>query len=82
MSDRLQEVVASALQIAPDDVTDDMEFNSAPNWDSLNHITLMLSLEEAYGISISDDDVVELTSVGAIREYVGRVTGAQGSASA
>ena len=78
MPDRVQEVVGAALLIPPDSVTNDMEFNSTKNWDSLNHITLMLALEEAFGISISDDDVVELTSVGTIREYLARTAGAVG----
>jgi acyl carrier protein len=73
MSDRLQEVIAGALQMPPQAVTDDLEFDGTSNWDSLNHITLMLALEEEFEISISDDELVELTSVGAIREYVDRV---------
>ena len=67
----LREVVANALQIDPARVTDDLDFDSAPEWDSVRHITLILALEGEYGVTISDDDVVELTSYPAIRDLIG-----------
>lgn len=73
MDSRLQEVVASALQLSPDALTDDLAFNSTPTWDSMNHIALILALEEAYGVMISDDDVVQLTTIGAISDFVDRL---------
>lgn len=73
MHDRVLEIIARALEISPSAVADDMEFNTTPNWDSLTHMSLMLSIEEQFGIVISDDDVIDLTTVGAIRRYVGRV---------
>jgi len=68
----LREVVANALRIDVARVTDDLEFNAVPEWDSLNHITLILALESEYGLTITDDQVVELTSYRAIRELVER----------
>ncbi len=66
----LRDVVANSLRIDPARVTDDLDFDSAPEWDSVNHITLILSLESEYGVTISDDQVVELTSYPAIRELI------------
>ena len=37
-----------------------------PEWDSLAHMRLLAMLEDEFGISITEDDVAELTSVGAI----------------
>jgi acyl carrier protein len=73
MSDRLAAVIAATLDIPADAVTDDLAFNGVKSWDSMNHINLMLALEEAYGITIPDDDLVELSSVGLIRAYLQRV---------
>jgi acyl carrier protein len=66
----LREVVAHALEIDPARVTDDLDFDSAPEWDSVKHITLILALESEYGVAISDDEVVELTSYPAIRDLI------------
>jgi citrate synthase len=70
MASRLETVIANALRIPENDVTDTLRFHGTHAWDSLNHITLILSLEAEYGVSIPDDVLVELTSVRAIREFL------------
>lgn len=70
--DRLRQLIAESLQIDADRLSDDLGFNSAPNWDSLNHINLMLLLEDTFELTISDEELVSLTTVGAIREFLAR----------
>ena len=70
MVDRVRKVLASTFQLPDDAVHDGMAYSDSKEWDSLNHINLMLALEEAFGISIADDDIVELTNVGAIERYL------------
>jgi acyl carrier protein len=70
MPERLEAIVASALRIPESDVTDALELHGTHAWDSLNHVTLILSLEAEYGVSIPDEILIELTSVRAIRAYV------------
>lgn len=73
MPDRLQSLAAETFQMPADAVTDDLEFGGAPGWDSLNHVNLMLGLERSFGLPpIADDDMVELTSIAAIRAYLAR----------
>jgi citrate synthase len=70
MPARLANVVANALRIDPAALSDDLEFNSIPEWDSVNHVALILSLEETYGLTITDDQIVSLTRYGAIRQFI------------
>ena len=72
MPDHVQAIAANVFQVPADSVTDDLAFNEFKPWDSVNHINLMLAIEEAFGISIADDDIVELTSIAAIRDYLTR----------
>jgi len=37
-----------------------------PEWDSLAHMRLLAMLEDEFGLTITEDHVAELTSVGAI----------------
>jgi acyl carrier protein len=67
---RLAEVVANALRVDPAALNDDLEFNSIPEWDSVNHVALILSLEETYGLTISDEQIVTLTRYRTIREFI------------
>ena len=62
-------LVASTLGIPVDRVTDDLAFSEVAEWDSLNHVNLMLALEAALGTEIDEDRMVELTTVLAIREF-------------
>jgi acyl carrier protein len=70
MSDPIRTILAEVLQTPADSVVDSLAFNESKAWDSVAHINLMLAFEDAFGISIPDDDVVELTSVHAIRRYL------------
>jgi acyl carrier protein len=67
VSQQFNEVVSKALSVSPETVTDDLEYQSIPEWDSMTHLVLVAELEQAYGIAIDMDDVLEMGSVGKIR---------------
>ena len=69
----IEELVARTLGIPLPSVTDDLEYSKVPEWDSLNHVNLMIALEQALQTDISEDLMVELTSVRAIRNFADRV---------
>ena len=62
-------IVAATLGISRDVVTDDLSFSDIPEWDSLNHVNLMLALEQRLRTEIDEDLMVQLTSVRAIRAF-------------
>jgi citrate synthase len=69
-SDDLQALIAEVLKIPPGTVNDELEYGSIREWDSLSHVNLMLSLETRYGVEIDEDSMVELLTVGAIRDFI------------
>jgi citrate synthase len=73
----VRRVIATALGVAPERITDDLEFGVLPEWDSLNHVNLMLALETALGTQIDADQMIELTNVRAILEFASRTAGAR-----
>ena len=68
---RLDQVIADTLGIGVRQVSDDLSYGDVHEWDSLNHVELMLRLEADFGVEIGEDEMLELTSVRAIRAYVG-----------
>ncbi|HEV7365957.1 MAG TPA: acyl carrier protein [Gemmatimonadales bacterium] len=70
MSKPIEAVIAETFRISPAAVLDTLAFNAIPEWDSLAHMDLMLALEAAYGVTIDEDRMLELTSVRAIREFL------------
>ncbi len=64
------DVIAEQLRLPVSRVREDLRFGGVPEWDSLNHVNLMLALEKEYGVTVDEERMVELTSVGAIRSFL------------
>jgi acyl carrier protein len=73
MTRNIETLIAQALKIPPEEVRDDLEYGAIESWSSLAHVSLMLQIESEYDIEIDEDTMVELTSVRAIKDYVGQV---------
>ncbi|QHS60484.1 acyl carrier protein [Chitinophaga agri] len=64
----LQDIIAAALSIPLNEVTDDLSYQSIPEWDSVSHIYLITELEAAFNITIDTDEVLEMSNVEQIKE--------------
>jgi acyl carrier protein len=68
--DKLHQIVSKGLLIPPDKVTEDLKYNFIPEWDSVAHMALIAEIEESFDIMMDTDDIVEMSSVGKIREIL------------
>lgn len=66
----LQEIIASALSISVDQVSNDLQYGDLPEWDSLGHMSIMMELEDHFAVEITTETIAELVSVPAIMEYL------------
>ena len=55
--------MARVLNVPADKVQADTPREALENWDSMNHLTLIMELEGELGISFSFDDVVAVEGV-------------------
>ncbi len=69
---QLNELIAKALMLPEDRITDDLTYNSIPEWDSVAHMALVAELEDSYGVMLETDDIVDMSSVGKIRDILGK----------
>lgn len=69
---KVDRVIAETLGIDGGIITEQLAYGDVPEWDSLNHVELMLRLESEFGVEVGEDDMLELTSVRAIRQFVER----------
>jgi acyl carrier protein len=72
MSEKLQQVFASALQIDPSLVVDTLRYAETPAWDSVAHMSLVAAIEEAFGIMIDAEDVIDMNSFEAAKRIVAK----------
>ncbi len=52
------------------DLTDDTPFASAPEWDSMKHVELVVGIEQRYGIELAADDIAGMVSRRAARDLL------------
>lgn len=66
VKDRVVRVVSDVLNVPSTEITDNSSPDSVASWDSLSHINLVLALEGEFSVAFSDDDVMDMLSVGLI----------------
>ncbi len=69
----VKENLAKQFEIDPETITMDTNLIDDLGADSLDVVELIMSLEDSFGITISDDDAAKLSTVGAIVEYLERL---------
>lgn len=65
-------VVAQALRCPRDSLSIESAMYRDHGWDSFGHVSVIVALEEAYGISIPNDEMMILTTMKAIVEFTER----------
>ena len=69
-NDRVIQAFSSVLGLPAERITDDLRYATIPEWDSIAHMSVIAALEDAYGIMIDMDDVIDMSSVGKAREIL------------
>jgi acyl carrier protein len=64
----LREIVADTLEIAPEEVTPELNGETVETWDSFRHLQLILALEGEYGVQFDPQQIPALTSVASIQK--------------
>lgn len=67
---KLKPVIAEQLGVEESQVTEEASFTEDLNADSLDLVELIMSLEEQFGMQISDEDAEKLTTVGEAVDYI------------
>ena len=69
----VRDTLAEQFEIDPSEITMDTNLIDDIGADSLDVVELIMSLEDNYGIRISDDDAANLVTVRKIVDYIGRM---------
>lgn len=68
--DKLQGIVADQLGVEPEKIVPDAEFVADLNADSLDLVELIMSLEEEFGVEISDEEAERIVKVSDAMEFI------------
>ena len=67
---RLAAAFAEALGVDISTISDDLTYNSIPEWDSVAHMALVAAIEEAFDIMIDTEDVIDMSSFAKAKDIV------------
>lgn len=59
---RIRSVLAEVFGLNPQDVGPDTSTDTVEGWDSLHHLTVVLSLEEEFDIQFDDQETLSLVN--------------------
>ncbi len=62
MENRIKEILSSVFEVPVSEIDENSSPQTIEKWDSLNHVKLILSLEEEFGITFEEEDVMDMIS--------------------
>lgn len=70
VDEKVESVLAEVLQVPEAEITDGLAMKDVEAWDSLKHMELVVSLEQAFGTQLTFDEIVAMQSVGEIKRVM------------
>ena len=69
-NEKLRDILAKVLLIDKSKISDGMSRKSVKEWDSMAHLMLVSEIESAFEVTMNDDDIMEIQTVGDIKKIL------------
>ncbi len=63
MYEKVLNVVSNIIGVPVETLSEKSSRETASYWDSLKHMNLILSLEEEFSVSLSDEEIMKISSI-------------------
>jgi acyl carrier protein len=70
MRERIYAIVSKVFRVPVSAIRDDSSPDTIETWDSLQHLQLVLALEEEFGLQFSVDEIAAMQTVASIAAIV------------
>ena len=67
---KIKKIMAVIFELSEDNIPDDAEPLKIDKWDSLNHLQLIVALEQEFNIKFNDDELIELLNLPLIKTII------------
>lgn len=72
--DKIRNIIAEALNVSPETITENLAMEDIPQWDSMGNMAIIAALEEKLEIEFPLDDLFELNSVPALVAEIDQIS--------
>ena len=74
--EQVRNVASDIFGIPADQITTESSPETIENWDSMQHLNLVLAIEEKFGVQFDPEDIEQMNNVGAVARLVGKLRSA------
>lgn len=72
IENKLKELIASVFEIDAKKINADFAAKNVEQWDSMNHMNLIVAIEEEFDMEIDEDEILDLMSFQALADYLNK----------
>lgn len=70
VTDELKSVILATLRLEAWDINDSTRASEVPGWDSLHHVEVICAVENHFGVSFKNAEVLRLSNVGDLQRLL------------
>tara|TARA_Y100000768_G_scaffold388461_1_gene384502 strand:- start:8210 stop:8449 length:240 start_codon:yes stop_codon:yes gene_type:complete len=70
--EKYNKVFIETFDISDGSLSDDLEYNSIPAWDSVGHMSMIAELEDVFEITLEMDEIIDFSSLGKGKEILSK----------
>lgn len=70
MKSNLAKIISDTLGLPEEAITDATSSENTPEWDSVAHLNIVMSIEQAYGLQFTPEEFMQMTSIPAMERLL------------
>ncbi len=70
MEDKIKSIMSKVFNVSLDSINDKSSPDNIESWDSLNHMNLIVVLEEEFDMQFTDTELIELINYSLIKAVI------------
>lgn len=70
MKDKVLMIISNIMNVPIKLLNEESSPDNVESWDSLKHLNLILAIEQDFGITLSDEEIIEMLNVQLILEIL------------
>jgi acyl carrier protein len=74
--EQVRNVASDIFGIPADQITAESSPETIENWDSMQHLNLVLAVEEKFGVQLDPEDIEQMKNIGAVAKLVEKLQSA------